>query len=187
MPNTTRNTTTIAKRKQGERGKDKTKRKQRTDIKPNIAIPSEQKKNIMQHNFTLYKMDRIDCNDIEQLSQRIEYYFSLCSQNDIFPSVSGFAFALGIDRKLLWHWLNNPGNCFVKNQKCFDMIKRTYDMINTQYEDMLNTGKINPVSGIFLMKNNFGYKDQTDHILTARQETPETEEELINRTKLLTD
>lgn len=174
-------------RKRGERGKDKTKRKQRTDIKPNIAIPAAEKKNIMQHNLTLYKMNRIDCNDIVQLSNRIDYYLSLCAKNEIFPSVSGFAFAIGIDRRLLWYWLNNPGNCAVKKPECYDMIKRTYEMINTQYEDMLNSGKINPVSGIFLMKNNFGYKDQTDHILTAKQEIPETEDSIIDRAGLLTD
>ena len=52
---------------------------------------------------------------------------------------------------------------------------------------MLSTGKINPVAAIFLMKNNFGYKDQTDHVLTAKQEITETEESLIDRAGLLTD
>ena len=33
---------------------------------------------------------------------------------------------------------------------------------------MLN-GKINPVSGIFLGKNNFGYKDQQEYVLTPNQ------------------
>ena len=30
----------------------------------------------------------------------------------------------------------------------------------------MQNGKINPVSGIFLMKNNFGYKDQSEVVLT---------------------
>lgn len=171
----------------GKRGKDKQPRKKRIDNNPSLAIPSGEKKNIMHHNFQLYKMPKIDCNDISQLTERIDLYFSLCSQNDIFPSVSGFAFSLGIDRQLLWYWLNNPGNCAIKNSECFDIIKKVYRLINTQYEDMMNTGKINPVSGIFLMKNNFGYKDQTDHTITAKQEQTETEENLLDRAGLLTD
>ena len=30
----------------------------------------------------------------------------------------------------------------------------------------MNSGKINPVSGIFLGKNNFGYQDKTEYVLT---------------------
>ena len=30
----------------------------------------------------------------------------------------------------------------------------------------MNSGKINPVSGIFLGKNNFGYQDKTEYVVT---------------------
>jgi hypothetical protein len=30
----------------------------------------------------------------------------------------------------------------------------------------MHNGKINPVSGIFLAKNNFGYQDKVEHVLT---------------------
>ena len=33
-------------------------------------------------------------------------------------------------------------------------------------EDYMQNGKINPVSGIFLMKNNFGYADKQEVVLT---------------------
>jgi hypothetical protein len=33
----------------------------------------------------------------------------------------------------------------------------------------MNSGKINPVSGIFLGKNNFGYQDKTEYVLTPNQ------------------
>jgi hypothetical protein len=33
-------------------------------------------------------------------------------------------------------------------------------------EDFMQNGKINPVSGIFLMKNNMGYTDQQEVVLT---------------------
>ena len=37
------------------------------------------------------------------------------------------------------------------------------------WETYMNSGKINPVSGIFLGKNNFGYQDKTEYVLTPNQ------------------
>ena len=34
------------------------------------------------------------------------------------------------------------------------------------WESYMNSGKINPVSGIFLGKNNFGYQDKTEYVVT---------------------
>ena len=38
--------------------------------------------------------------------------------------------------------------------------------MGSYWEQIMQNGKINPASGIFLGKNNFGYKDQTEHVLT---------------------
>ena len=37
------------------------------------------------------------------------------------------------------------------------------------WENMMQNGKINPVSGIFLGKNNFGYQDKQEYVLTPNQ------------------
>ena len=39
-------------------------------------------------------------------------------------------------------------------------------MLDAQMSDYMQNGKINPVSGIFLMKNNFGYADKTEVVVT---------------------
>ena len=39
-------------------------------------------------------------------------------------------------------------------------------MIEEMWADYMMNGKINPASGIFLSKNWFGYKDQTDVVVT---------------------
>lgn len=183
MQNTTN---TIIKNKPGTRGKDKQKRKQRTDIRPDLVLSDNEKSSIMKHNMELFALPKIDCNNPHELQTRITDYFCLCNNNGIFPSIAGFACSLKIDRKTLWTWLNGTRGT-IKNPVCVDILKETYNLINSQYEDMLSTGKINPVAAIFLMKNNFGYKDQTDHVLTAKQEITETEESLIDRAGLLTD
>jgi hypothetical protein len=46
------------------------------------------------------------------------------------------------------------------------MIKKAYDFIEELWEDYMLNGKINPVAGIFLAKNNFGYRDSQEVVLT---------------------
>ena len=75
----------------------------------------------------------------------------------------------------------------IKNPEVMETLKSVYTSISAMYEELLTEGKIIPVSAFFLMKNNHGYKDQTDHVVTARQDQPETEEDIISRAGLLTD
>jgi hypothetical protein len=51
----------------------------------------------------------------------------------------------------------------------------------------MNTGTINPVAGIFLMKNNLGYKDTTDYVLTSNQETGLSLSDIAGRANLLSE
>ena len=173
----------VLPRTRGQRGKDKTPRKIRSDTLMNGSTP-ENRKNVLLHNLKIAGLHKIDPNDPEQLSERVQLYFSICTQNEIPPAVASFALSLGIDRRTLWTWINGESGA-VKNAVSIDIIKNAYSIINSQYEDLLNVGRINPVAAIFLMKNNYGYKDQTDHVITARAEAPETEEELTQRAALL--
>ena len=47
----------------------------------------------------------------------------------------------------------------------------------------MSQGKINPVVGIFLGKNNFAYRDQSEHVVVAqtRSETDYNAEEIAAR------
>ena len=48
-------------------------------------------------------------------------------------------------------------------------------------EDYLLNGQINPVAGIFLMKNNFNYKDQTEVLQTTTTVAGASSDELIQK------
>lgn len=166
------------------RGKDKQPRKKRTD-KAIIENPDDNSR-LMTYNLRLLSLGSLnDKNDPEEVATRIMDYFTICGECGFRPAVASLALALGIDRVTLFTWINGSGG--VKNPDVINTIKRAYAVINSSYEQMMNDGKINPVAGIFLMKNNMGYKDQTDHILTARQDIPETENTIIDRAGLLTD
>jgi hypothetical protein len=51
------------------------------------------------------------------------------------------------------------------------------------WENYMQNGKINPVAGIFLGKNNFGYQDKTEYVVTPnqRQESDYSEAEIRER------
>ena len=133
------------------------------------------------HALEISHMSKIDTANPEQVKSRLEEYFALCVKNDMRPNVPGMALSLGVDRGTLWRWANGEGKG--KNSEICDTIKRAYALLNILIEQHMQTGKINPVSGIFLMKNNFGYADKQEVVLTPNNPLGDqtTNEELEQR------
>lgn len=147
----------------GKRGPDQKPRKQRSDRQPKL-VPGDNAK-YMSHSLRLMKLSPVDMTDTSQVEKRITEYFTICGEDDYKPSFAGLAVAFGIDRRRLWEY--STGNCLPqrKNPEVMDAIKKAVAVLNGQMEDWMQSGKINPVSGIFLMKNNYGYKDQTEKVI----------------------
>lgn len=122
---------------------------------------------MIQNAMAIYNLPEIDTNNEEQVRERIGVYFKLCAEREMKPSVSGMAMALGVDRMTLWKWVN--GATPSKPKGVIDTVKKAYHILNFMIEEYMQNGKINPVSGIFLMKNNFGYRDQTEVVVTPNQ------------------
>lgn len=114
----------------------------------------------LQHSLTLANLPSIDLKNTEQLKMRVVEYFQICATDDMKPSVAGLALAVGTDRRRLWEWANTE-----KSDRT-DIIKKAYQMLDVQMTDYMQNGKINPVSGIFLMKNHFGYTDKQEVVVT---------------------
>ena len=146
--------------------------------------PGENTK-FLAHDIKLYRLPKIhDMNDIIAVQDRINLYLDICRDDDIKPSVASLALAFGVSRFVLFDWLNSR-NGTIKNENVIHALKAVYDLINSYYEHMMNTGKINPVAGIFLMKNNMGYKDTTDYVIQAKQETDDNISDITSRAGLL--
>ena len=166
--------------------KDKQQRKIRQDNIKAVA-PDPDKQLIMQHNMELWRLGRISNKDnLNEITARIETFFTICEKNSILPTVAGLALALGIDRGTLWDWVSNTRGT-IKNREVVDTLKGVYSMLNAQYEEMLTQGKMIPVSAFFLMQNNHGYKQQTDHVITAETNTAPGLSDITNRAGLLSD
>ena len=103
------------------------------------------------------------------------------------PTVAGMGLALGLDRRRLWEI--KTGNYHTSKELAAlprdttDCIKKAYVIMENMWETYMNSGKINPVSGIFLGKNNFGYQDKQEMVLTpnAQQESDFSAEDIRKR------
>lgn len=136
-----------------------------------ILVPGDNTK-ILEVNMALLNFPDIDLKDVEQVKQRLNDYFLLYAQADLKPTVVGMAIALnGHNRQWLWALthdqpVNGQGYKVSLPSEVSDVIKKAYFLMENQWETYMNSGKINPVSGIFLGKNNFGYQDKTEYVVT---------------------
>lgn len=155
-------------------------------IRKDYQLQTEQGDNakILEYTLSVSSLPAIDINNLGQVKQRITDFFRISKEHDIKPAVATLALSLGCNRITLFNWLTERSGT-IKNKECLNTIKNAYDIINSQYEIYMNTGKINPVAGIFLMKNNMGYKDTTDHIITANNNTDPTTEDITSKAGLL--
>lgn len=140
-----------------------------------IVEPGDNAK-ILELNMELFNMPKIDLHNSEQVKQRLNEYFALYAKYDMKPTVAGMALALnGMARQTLHAIAYNAptgGNGYktALPSEVADHIKKAYKMMENMWENYMNSGKINPVSGIFLGKNNYGYQDKTEYVLTPNQQ-----------------
>lgn len=167
-----------------EVGKQVTKRK-RPDLSEKQTVhtePGDNRKYIL-HSLRLAELPKLNLTSVEEVTQRIKDYFTICADDDMKPSVAGLALAMDIDRRYLWEIREGRKG---KNPAVADTLKKAMKILDLQMVDYMQNGKINPVSGIFLMKNNFGYADKQEVVLTPNnplgdtKDTKELEEQYID-------
>ena len=139
-------------------------------------------------NIKLFNMSKVDLHDPDAVAERLTEFFMLYAENDMKPTVAGMAMALGMDRRRLWAIRNDQptggsGYTSALPHEVADYIKKAYILMENMWESYMNSGKINPVSGIFLGKNNFGYQDKQEMVLTpnTQQESDFSAEDIRKR------
>ena len=120
------------------------------------------------HNLELAALgsEKLDFGNADMVEERIQAYFQTCAKNDMKPGVAGFALACGVDRRQIPRWVQ--GETFPGADKSRRLLLQAYRILNSQMEDYMQNGKINPIAGIFLMKNNMSYEDKVEQVVTAR-------------------
>ena len=117
---------------------------------------------------------------VEELKNRINEYFQRCSDEALRPGIESLSAALCVSRQTFWRWCNGDINTGDEWRSVCESAKST---INAYLEQAMLTGKINPASGIFLMKNWMNYKDSIsfEEALPADSETRITPDQIAAR------
>ena len=168
-------------RPKGSKNKTVTVRKDRMPA----TEPGENTK-FLSHDLKLLNLPDIDLNNPLQVKTRVNEYFSICAEDDTKPSIESFALSLHASRHDVFNWLNSRSHV-IKNAESIRTIKTAYDIINSYYAHLMNTGRINPVAGIFMMKNNLGYKDSTEYTITSNENQDLNITDIADKAGLLTD
>lgn len=143
----------------------------------------------MSVNMALFNMPDIDMENAEEVQQRLNDFFALYTQADMKPTVAGMAMALnGMSRQTLRAIATDAptGGAGYKTalpREVAALIKKAYKIMENLWETYMTGGKVNPVAGIFLGKNNYGYQDKTEYVLTpnAKQDEDYSADEIRER------
>lgn len=127
-------------------------------------------------NMALMNMSEIDMTNPSEVQKRLSDYFALYAQYDMKPTVAGMAIALnGHNRQWLYAVTHDvagggAGYKIALPPEVAVVIKKAYFLLENLWENYMQSGKVNPVAGIFLGKNNYGYQDKTEYVLTPNQQ-----------------
>ena len=109
--------------------------------------------------------EKPDLTDPKAVTDRIVKYFNFMASTDCRPLVSGLAQALGINRHQLREIAQNiqgtPGIRKV-NAQTQEIIEDAYQMLEVAFEYNFTHGKINPVTGIWISRNHYGYTEKKE-------------------------
>lgn len=105
---------------------------------------------------------------VEELEQRINEYFSYCQEKNLRPGIETMCLALSVNRSTFWRWCN--GERRVSDSRWTEICLRARQVVISFLECASLSGKLNPPTAIFLMKNWGGYSDNADIASTANQQ-----------------
>ena len=128
--------------------------------RPQVALNSvtvETTRNILSQMQGITGLPPVETDD--DVEKRIGMYFRHCESVGMRPGVEGMCMALGVHRNTVFGWSNGRG-CSKRRQMLIITAKQT---IAAYLEQLSLTGKINPVTTIFLFKNWLGYRDTVSH------------------------
>lgn len=158
-----------------------------------LSVEEGDNRKYLMVSMQVMNLPPINLHDAEQVAERLNEYFRIYADADMKPTVAGMGLALnGLDRRRLWEIKTDaPSTHVVINSMpndCRELIKKAYKLLENMMENYMQNGKINPVAGIFLSKNNFGYVDKVEHVVTPNTQVDEDYdiEEIKNR-RITTD
>jgi len=133
-----------------------------------IADRQKENEQYLNHTLLLASMDPIELNR-ESVGKRTLEYVKQCGADAVRPNLTGYALSLGTTPDELSAWINDKT---LPNDVRW-ALRKGISIIESCMISMMMDQKINPVASIFLLKNHFGYKDQSEISFKGHIETSE--------------
>lgn len=137
---------------------------------------------ILSASLELFNLPRINVHDEAEVRERLGEYFEVYARRGLKPTVAGLGIALGLDRRRLWE-INSGAKSTNDSVRLMPpevkgLVKGAYAVMESLWESYTVSGKLNPVTSIFLGKNHYGYVDRMDHVVApgAEEQVRSTEE-----------
>ena len=120
----------------------------------------------LRHALVSWNLPAIDISDPKQVEKRITDYFQYCIDNDRKPNIKGLGNWLGVSDETVMNWRKGV----YREDTHLGLIKKAIDVLQELWWDYGQNGKSNPASWIFIGKNAFGMRDETQ--VTIAPSTP---------------
>ena len=126
---------------------------------------------------------RPNWSDPNEIEERLRTYFGLSAEAGLKPTCSGMAMALGTTRVKIFEYrkgVGKPSGCVPES---IDVLVKYYNYMEVIFESAFQEGKMPPVVGIFIGKNNYDYRDTVETVLTPNNpiDNVASKEELAKR------
>ena len=119
------------------------------------------------HTMSLAMMKPLEVWDAEHVGRRTAEYLEKCKEDGVRVNLSSYALALGTTPDGLNEMMCDKS----KTQETRNAIQKGVAVIESVMIEMMMEQRINPVTGIFLLKNHFGFKDQSEISFKGHIET----------------
>lgn len=119
--------------------------------------------------------DKGQPKDDEECERRINDFFEFCERTSTRPGIETLCMSLHITRQTLLNWTRGEG-CTPKRKALAQGAK---SFIGAFLEQAALSGKINPATSIFLMKNWLNYKDSVMYETASNELLPSESAKMI--------
>jgi len=138
------------------------------------TLTKDEAKQYLKFAMKIKGLSKIDLNDVVKVKERTKEFFDLCDSVGVRPTRAGYALALGCTTTKI-DWIMN--NKSMVDTKTAEIVKEAMQVLEMVWETCMVEGKINPVSGIFIAKNQFGYVDSKEVIVAPKEDNKTLDEE----------
>lgn len=120
-------------------------------------------KDVISFCKTMLKWDKINMHDLKQVQDRTNKYLDAMEVRGLPVSIEAYAAALKITRQTLYNYINGDSPIEPEIKEYLNDVR---EVIKANLVMRLDAEDRNPASKIFLAKNNYGYADKQEYIVT---------------------